>query len=68
MEISMNEKIRRKKAVDFVVANSRLEGLDNHHLVEHLYKQYIDGEIDAGQLVKLTQEFMDERLKYRNVI
>ena len=63
MRVSFDEKVRRKKAVDFVVANSRLEGLENHHLVEHLYKQYIEGQIDAEQLVKLTQKFMDERLK-----
>ena len=67
MDISFVEKLKRKNAVDFVIANSRLEGLEHYRIIEHLYEQYITGQIDMKQLVELGIDFMDQRLKYYNV-
>ena len=63
MEISFSEKIRRKMAVDFVLTNSRLEGLDYEiPEITRLYQDYIEGHIDSTQLVEKTRMIMENRL------
>ncbi|MDR2869024.1 MAG: antitoxin VbhA family protein [Deferribacteraceae bacterium] len=53
---------QRKKAVDFVFNNSRLEGfVYEDSEIEQLYQDYINGYISAKELGNRTRAIMAER-------